>query len=99
MVSFLCLVESLLIDFSTSSAYGLPSQADFDRLLGSNFKFLAAYHIPHDLLDQLRIAQFHATIGKALYGNASDPSGLPLDDERATTYNNMKAYPTFNTFC
>ncbi|KAF8850203.1 hypothetical protein BDZ45DRAFT_662103 [Acephala macrosclerotiorum] len=75
----------------TSTAYGFPSQANFDRLLGSDFIFLSAYNFPKDLLDHLLIAQLYATIGTTLYGKASDPNGLPLEDERAPAYNHVKS--------
>ncbi|KUJ16604.1 uncharacterized protein LY89DRAFT_586780 [Mollisia scopiformis] len=75
----------------TSSAYGFPSQVNFDRLLGSNFAILAPYHIPKDLLDQLRVTQLYNALGKSLYESVSDPSGLPLEDDRAVIYSQVKA--------
>ncbi|CZR67773.1 uncharacterized protein PAC_17672 [Phialocephala subalpina] len=75
----------------TSTAYGFPSQANFDRLLGSDFIFLSPYNLPQDILDYLRISQLYATIGTALYGKASDPNGLPPEDERAPAYNHVRS--------
>lgn len=81
----------MLSCLSTSTAYGFPSQANFDRLLGSDFIFLSPYNFPKDLLDQLRIAQLYATIGTALYGKAPDPNGLPPEHERAPAYNHVRS--------
>lgn len=92
MVSFLdpSLAGVILNDISTASAYGFPTQANFDQLQESNFESLSPPHIHKDLLDQLRIAQLYKTLGKTLYENVSDPSRVPLIDERSATYNHAR---------
>lgn len=72
----------------------MPSQANLNRLLGSNFALLSPYNIHKDLLDQLRVVHLYNSLSKTLYENVSDTSGLPLETHRVNSYNCAKTLYT-----